>query len=171
MDNQKNDKILAEISRRNFVKKVATAAAGFTIIPRHCLGGPGYTAPSDLLNIAAIGVGGRGRGNITSFSDPDVIDAPVNGKQSTTVKAQKPYKIANIYALCDVDTAQAAKTVKEFPKAKFYTDWRELLEKEKTIDGVVISTSNHLHTVIAATFIRAQKNVYVNIEKAGLFKN
>lgn len=60
-----------------------------------------------------------------------------------------------------MDTAQAATTVKGFPKAKFYTDWRQLLEKEKTIDGVVISTPDHTHAVIAAAFIRAKKNVYV----------
>lgn len=59
MDKQIKEKASAQNSRRNFVKAVATAAVGFTIIPRHCLGGPGYTAPSDLLNIAAIGVGGE----------------------------------------------------------------------------------------------------------------
>jgi hypothetical protein len=49
-----------ENSRRNFIKTTALAAAGFMIVPRHVLGGPGFLAPSDRLQLAGIGAGGKG---------------------------------------------------------------------------------------------------------------
>src|SRR5450759_5521566 len=60
------------LSRRSFLGTSATAAAAFTIIPRYVLGGPGYTAPSDMLNIAGIGVGSQGGGDIQQICTPDV---------------------------------------------------------------------------------------------------
>ncbi|MEM8898466.1 MAG: twin-arginine translocation signal domain-containing protein, partial [Bacteroidota bacterium] len=73
-------------SRRDFIKAGALAGAGFMIVPRHVLG-RGYTAPSDKLNLAAIGAGGKG----TS----DIRNAWNKGKE-------------NVVALCDVDVNQAA---------------------------------------------------------------
>ncbi len=71
---KKNEKIRGQkvksLSRRNFIGTVGSATAAFTIIPRHVLGGTGYTAASDLINIAGIGVGGRGASNIRAISDP-----------------------------------------------------------------------------------------------------
>jgi hypothetical protein len=69
-------------SRRNFIKSGALAAAGFMIVPRFVLGGTGYTAPSDMLNIAGVGAGGKGQSDIANFAK--------SGK-------------ANIAFLCDVD--------------------------------------------------------------------
>ena len=60
------------LSRRRFLGTTATAAAAFTIIPRYVMGGQGYTAPSDLLNVAGIGVGSQGGGDIQQISTPDV---------------------------------------------------------------------------------------------------
>ena len=60
------------ISRRNFIGKTAAATAAFTIVPRHVLGGPGYTAPSDMVNLAGIGVGSQGGGDIQNIATPDV---------------------------------------------------------------------------------------------------
>jgi hypothetical protein len=54
----------SKISRRHFLQKSTTAAAIFTIIPRHVLGGQGNTSPSDKLNIAGIGIGGMGKNNL-----------------------------------------------------------------------------------------------------------
>jgi hypothetical protein len=56
-----------ENSRRNFIKTTALAAAGFMIVPRHVLGGPGFLAPSDRLQLAGIGAGGKGEGDIASI--------------------------------------------------------------------------------------------------------
>src|ERR1700712_4846274 len=93
-------------SRRNFIRNSATALAGLYIVPRHVMGGPGFIAPSDKLNIAAIGAGGKGADDIRHFYS--------GGK-------------ANIAYLCDVDDRQAAGSVKKFPQAKVYKDFREML--------------------------------------------
>ncbi|HXB07628.1 MAG TPA: hypothetical protein VNW04_10940, partial [Puia sp.] len=96
-------------SRRAFLKKTIIAAAGFYIVPRHVLGGPGHTAPSDKLMIAGVGAGGKGESDITNFYG--------SGK-------------AEIAYLCDVDDRRSAKMRAQFPKAKYYKDYRELLDKE-----------------------------------------
>ncbi|MEM6377394.1 MAG: twin-arginine translocation signal domain-containing protein, partial [Bacteroidota bacterium] len=61
---QKNPSKKQKIDRRSFVKHSTVAAGGFMIVPRYVLGGSGYTAPSDRLNIAAVGAGGKGDSNI-----------------------------------------------------------------------------------------------------------
>ncbi|MHC4112616.1 MAG: Gfo/Idh/MocA family protein, partial [Planctomycetota bacterium] len=125
-----------KISRRDFVS-AATAAAAFTIVPRHVLGGAGNTAPSDKLNIAGIGVGGRGAGDIGEVSSE------------------------NIVALCDVDWRNAAGTFKKYPKAKKYKDFRKMLDKEnKNIDAVVVATPDHTHAVATMMAIKMGKHVY-----------
>ena len=162
-----------ELTRRKFLQTTASAAAAFTIIPRHVLGGKDYTAPSDTVNIAGVGVGGRGASDIRGLCDPDVIvaSAPRNpirqqnpSAQATNVPAasRAPVKLANIYALCDVDSVRAGNTFKGYPKAKIYTDWRQMLDKEKSsIDAVVIGCPDHSHAPVAAAFMREKKHVYV----------
>jgi predicted dehydrogenase len=133
--------IPADNSRRTFIKNSSVAAAGFMIIPRFVLGGKGYTAPSDRLMVAGIGAGGKGQSDIANFYK--------SGK-------------ADIGFLCDVDTRRAATSVKNFPKAKFYTDWRELLDKEaKNIDAVSVSTPDHNHAIITLAAMQLGKHVYV----------
>jgi hypothetical protein len=179
------------LSRRNFIGKVGAATAGFIVVPRNVLGGKGYKAPSDMINVAGIGIGARGAADIQGIADPDVpIERPARtntgmpytaeqlaaqaaragqqsggrpggGQQRPVQAAREPRKLANIYALCDVDTAFAAHVFKAYPKAKRYTDWREMLEKEKSIDAVVIGTPDHNHAPISAAFIREKKHVYV----------
>src|ERR1700729_1667624 len=100
----------ASPSRREFLKTGAVAAASFMIVPRFVLGGKGFIAPSDRLLVASVGVGGKGGDDINHFDK--------TGK-------------AEIAFLCDVDDARAANSVKKFPKAKYYKDWREMFEKEK----------------------------------------
>ena len=127
-------------SRRKFVKNVSAVAAGFFIVPRHVLG-RGFIAPSDKLNIAGIGVGGKGESDLAEFS-------------------KSPN--ANIAFLCDVDDRQAAKSRERFPKAKYYKDFREMLAKEgKNIDAVSVSTPDHTHAVAALAAMRMGKHVYV----------
>ncbi|MEQ7799642.1 Gfo/Idh/MocA family oxidoreductase [Pedobacter sp. ASV1-7] len=128
-------------SRRNFIKTSALAAAGFMIVPRHVLGGKGFLAPSDRLMVAGVGVGGKGESNLAKI---------YNGGKS------------EIAFLCDVDERRAANSVKNFPKAKFYKDYREMLEKDgKNIDGVVVSTPDHNHAMIAMAAMQLGKHVYV----------
>jgi len=127
--------------RRSFLKSAAIASAGFMIVPRHVLGGKGFLAPSDRLIIAGVGVGGKGQSDIASFYK--------SGK-------------ADIGFLCDVDTRRAATSVKAFPKAKFYKDWREMYDKEhKHFDAVSVSTPDHNHAVQAMAAMQLGKHVYV----------
>jgi predicted dehydrogenase len=127
-------------TRRDFLKTTSLAAAGFFIVPRHVLG-RGFIAPSDQLNIAGIGAGGKGESDLFEFS-----------------KSPK----ARIVAFCDVDAAQAVNTVKRFPKAKFYSDYREMLEKEKNnIDAVSVSTPDHTHAIATMAAMQLGKHVYV----------
>ena len=66
----------------------------------------------------------------------------------------------NIVALCDVDHDYAAKTFKDYPGAKLYSDYREMLEKQKDIEAVLIATPDHTHAVISMAAMRAGKHVY-----------
>jgi predicted dehydrogenase len=127
-------------SRREFLKNSTLATAGFFIVPRHVLG-RGFLAPSDRVTIASIGVGGKGESDIANFFK--------TGK-------------ADIAFLCDVDDKRAANTVKNFPKAKYYKDWRELLDKEaKNFDAVSVSTPDHNHAVATLAAMQLGKHVYV----------
>ncbi|MGB5387954.1 MAG: Gfo/Idh/MocA family oxidoreductase, partial [Eudoraea sp.] len=127
-------------SRRSFIKKGAVASSIF-IVPRHVLGGIGYIAPSDQLNLAAIGSGGKGKS--------DILNATVNGRE-------------RVVALCDVDfSGSASASVEKFPKAKLYEDFRVMLDKEKDIDAVTISTPDHLHGPAGAFAMERGKHVYV----------
>ncbi len=127
-------------SRRSFIKTGVLASSIF-IVPRHVLGGVGYTAPSDQLNLAAIGAGGKG--------SSDIRNAAVNGRE-------------RVSALCDVDfSGSASRSVEAFPQAKLYADYREMLEKEKDIDAVTISTPDHIHGPAAKFAMERGKHVYV----------
>jgi predicted dehydrogenase len=144
MDDQKDDATL--ISRRGFVGGVA-AAAGLLIVPRHVLGGPGYQAPSDTVNVATVGwAHGMGSANTRNCGT------------------------ANIVALCDVDESEAAMRriarSREpiptlFPKAVRYKDFRVMLEKQKDIDAVIVATPDHTHAVVAMAAMQFGKHVYV----------
>lgn len=127
-------------SRRDFLRTSSVAAAGFFIIPRHVLG-RGFIAPSDKLNIAGIGVGGKGASDLAEFAkSPNV----------------------NIVGLCDVDDRMAKSSRALFPKATYYKDFREMLAKEKnTIDAVSVSTPDHTHAVAALAAMQMKKHVYV----------
>lgn len=129
-----------ENSRRDFLQKGSVAAAGFFIVPRHVLG-KGYTAPSDKLNIAAIGGGGKG--------SSDINNAYNNGAN-------------NIVAVSDVDWNSAKGTFTKFPNAKKYRDFRVMLdEMGKSIDAVTISTPDHFHAFAAMACMQLNKHVYV----------
>jgi predicted dehydrogenase len=136
-----DEKVPGGTSRREFLKNTAITAAGFIILPRHVLGGKGFLAPSDRLVIAGVGVGGKGESDIANFFK--------SGK-------------ADIGFLCDVDDRRAANTVKAFPKAKYYKDWREMFDKEsKSFDAVSVSTPDHNHAVATLAAMQLGKHVYV----------
>lgn len=121
------------LSRRKFVASAASTAFAFDIIPSRLLGAD---APSNKLNIAGIGVGGMGAGNLNACRNE------------------------NIVALCDVDEKYAGNTFKKYASAKVYKDYRVMLEKQKDIDAVVIATPDHTHAVITMAAMQAGKHVY-----------
>jgi len=127
-------------TRRKAIKNLGLLAPSFMIVPRHILG-KGYVAPSDKLNIAAIGAGGKGR--------VDISGAYANGAN-------------NIIALCDIDAERSMQTRTAFPKANFYDDFRKMLDELKDdIDAVTISTPDHTHAVAAMAAMSLGKHVYV----------
>jgi predicted dehydrogenase len=105
-------------------------------VPRHVLGGAGQTPPSEKLNIAGVGVGGQG------------------GWDLEQVKSE------NIVALCDVDWDYAKRTFEKYPQARKYKDFREMLDKEPSIDAVVVGTPDHIHAIVSMAAIKRGKHVY-----------
>ena len=124
------------MNRRGFLQNVAGSAFAFHVVPRHVLG-RGFTPPSEKMNIAGIGIGGQGASVVRELSSQ------------------------NIVALCDVDSAKAAKTFGAYPKAEQFRDYRVLLDKCKDIDAVMIATPDHMHAPITLAALRSGKHVYV----------
>src|SRR5258708_2014263 len=113
-------------SRRVFLGTTTGLALNFAIVPRHVLGGAGFVAPSERVNVAGIGAGGMGGGDIATVSRLG----------------------ANIVALCDVDDERAAGSYRAFPKARRYKDFRRMLDAEANrIDAVTVGTPDHIHAV------------------------
>ena len=128
------------ISRRYFfygsLLAGAVPQAGFGSVPS--LKALGFKPFNEKLNIAGIGVGGRGASDL-------------RGVESE-----------NIVALCDVDQRQAGPTYVRYPKATKYSDFRKLLDKEeKNIDACVIAVADHMHATVAHWCMQRGKSVYV----------
>src|SRR6185295_860854 len=139
----KAKKAVRNIGRADFIKKAAMATAGFYIVPRTVLGGRGYIAPSDKLYIAAVGCGGEAENDIHHY-------------------ATAPNKNAVIAFLCDVDERQSAPRQKEFPKAKFYHDWREMFDREnKNFDAVTVAIPDHNHAIVGLRAMQLNKHLYL----------
>ncbi|HUT90723.1 MAG TPA: Gfo/Idh/MocA family oxidoreductase [Thermoguttaceae bacterium] len=124
------------VSRRRFL--AGSAAVGVaTIVPRHVLGAPGQPSANEKLNIAGIGTGGMGTGDVTRVPTE------------------------NIVAICDVDASRAANAAKPFPKAKLYSDFRKLLdEMDGQIDAVMVATPDHNHAVVTMAALKRGKHVF-----------
>ncbi len=135
--NQKKNKA-EKFTRRSFLKGAATTAAGITIVPAHVIAGLGHTAPSDKLNIAGVGIGGKGFYNL------------------------KQLESQNIVALCDVDWNYSAKVFDHFPKAKKFKDWRKMFDQiSDEFDAVMVATADHTHAIVGAHALTLGKHVYL----------
>lgn len=130
---------MSNITRRSFLQK-GTAAAALTIVPNSILGkSHGHTAPTDKLNIAAVGIGGMGNANL-------------KGMEGTE----------NIVALCDVDWKYSKPVFDRLSGAKKYWDFRKMYdEMGKSIDAVLVASADHTHAIIAADAMTMGKHVYV----------
>ena len=123
------------VDRRNFLKKSIAAAAAFTIIPRHVLGGVHYTAPSDELTKAIIGCGNICHGDHLK-------------------------REGRLVALCDVDRQRLESTLAGVDKyVRGYHDFRELLQ-QPDIDVVHIATPPHWHGIMAKMAAEAGKDIW-----------
>ena len=121
---------MSRISRRMFLVGGAALAAEYAAGEKASRSKIRKISANEKLNIAVIGAGGRGEANLSG------VDSE------------------NIVALCDVDEAQAAKSFNRFPNAKRYKDYREMLDKERGIDAVVVATPDHVHAHPFASTIR-----------------
>ena len=127
-----------KISRRFFFMSSAASLVASKMLGRPAsLSRLGYKSPNEKLNIAAIGAGGKGASDIDGC------------------------KSENIVALCDADWKNAAKTFEKYPTAKQYKDFRKMLDQQKDIDAVTISTPDHTHAVAALWAMERGKHVYV----------
>jgi hypothetical protein len=179
-----------EISRRGFVKAAAGAATAFMIVPRHVLG-RGLTPPSDLLNIATVGINGMGEANTRNVMsqnlvaicdcDFDLLDAklaqwtsapkprgPATPPPAPPPQAWKDFGPSKAQQLADskCPAEDAAVNFQRFveqqiPRLKKYRDYREMLEKQKDLDAVIVATPDHMHAVIASNAMSVGKHVYV----------
>ncbi|MCF7708349.1 MAG: Gfo/Idh/MocA family oxidoreductase [Verrucomicrobia bacterium] len=122
------------VTRREFLQSAAFAGVGAALFsgPNILLG----QSPNNKLNIGVVGCGGKGS------SDTDSVSSE------------------NIVALCDVDENQAAGTFKKHPKAKKYKDFRKMLDNEKSLDAVVVSTPDHMHAPVAVNAMRRGLHIY-----------
>ncbi len=118
-------------TRRRFLQTSASLGAGVLFV-RHIWGAG---APSNKLNIAIAGAGGRGAANTQGVASE------------------------NIVALCDVNSRHLTAAAAQFPKAKTYVDWREMLD-QKGIDAVVVSTTDHTHALIGVNAMKRGMHVY-----------
>lgn len=126
-----------KMSRRGFIGTTSAAAAGLLIVPSNTISGLGHKAPSDKLNIAGIGIGGMGKGNLQRMATE------------------------NIVALCDVDWAYSQKVFEAYPNAAKYWDWRKMFdEMGKSIDAIMVATADHNHAGPTAHAITMGKHTY-----------
>ena len=134
---------MADITRREFLKRGGAALAGMivapTIVPASVLGkSHGHKSPSDKMNILGVGIGGRGAADL------------------------KEMETENLVALADVDWKYAKHIFDRYPKAERFNDYRKMYDKWlQKCDGVMVATADHTHAIIAAEAMTAGKNVYV----------
>lgn len=149
------------LNRRDFLAKAGTAVAAATIVPRHVLGGPKFVAPSDTVHVGLIGCGGQGRTNARElFKLPDARIVAVADPNESADYNRFYYRgvAGRVPVKAEVETQEQKKSP-AFRCAE-YQDFREMLEKERGIDAVLIATPDHVHAPAAIRAMRAGKHVY-----------
>src|SRR5438445_8423380 len=132
---KKHSSVVSSMNRRQFIyySSLAASAIGLSGSVR---AQPRKVSPNEKLNIGGVGCGGKGSSDLQWCSSENII------------------------ALCDVDERAASGARQKYPQAKFYKDYREMLEKEKSLDAIDVATPDHMHAIIAATAIKMGKHVY-----------
>jgi predicted dehydrogenase len=177
------------LSRRQFVTRLAGAGAAAMIVPRRVLG-RGFQAPSDTLNIAVVGINGMGAANAQAVMSQNIVAicdcdlGLLDGKLAQWTRAQRPgarrtpaAAAADPFKTWPRSKAQLAADARwpaddpyerlqkfaadQIPRVKKYQDYREMLDKQKDIDGVIVATPDHMHAIIASASMDLGKHVYV----------
>lgn len=124
------------LSRRRFLRRT-TRITAFSLVAPQVIGLRGATPPSGKLSLAFVGVAGRGAANLGGLGGENVV------------------------ALCDVDRARGQQARQDYPQARFFQDYRKMLETVgREIDGVVVSTPDHTHASVVLAAIGLGKHVY-----------
>ncbi|MEO7274026.1 MAG: Gfo/Idh/MocA family oxidoreductase [Vicinamibacterales bacterium] len=172
------------ITRRSFVTTAAAAGAGVVIVPRHVLG-RGFQAPSDTMNVAIVGIGGMGGSNARALMSQNIVaicdvdDAYTQKKfdEWKTTLSRQPSAGGGTQNAPKFTAAQTAANGRrpatngltdlrrfmdeQLPKVQRYKDYRQMLEKQKDLDGIVVATPDHMHAIIASSAMDIGKHVYV----------
>jgi len=173
----KPNKVEKPDSRRNFIKASTLGAAGFFIVPRFVLGGKGHVAPSDKVNIGMVGVGGKGRQNAQDLMKLDDV-------QITAIADPGEYwDLANFYYRSIAGRGPVKRMVEDHYEDKTanyklneYLDFREMLEKESSLDAICCSTPDNTHAFVTYAAMKLGKHVYCekplthNIREARMIK-
>ena len=122
------------MKRRQFLTSTALTGAGLMMLPRTALFGA--NAPNNKLNVGLVGTWGRGEAHFGALASENVV------------------------ALCDINEDHLAFGAKRFPNAKTYVDWREMLDKQKDLNAVVICTADHVHPFVANWAMNRGLHVY-----------
>jgi len=147
--------------RRQFLATAASAMAAATIVPRHVLGGPGFVAPSDKVNVALIGAGGQGLMNLRSlFQEPDcqVIALADPAEEWDLSAFYYGGKGGRGPVAAEIEETYAERT--PLYGCAAYEDFRVMLEEQKAVDAVLIATPDHLHAYVSILAMKAGKHVY-----------
>jgi predicted dehydrogenase len=174
MNKEKPPGVRDALPRRDFLKTGAAAAAAFTILPGGVYAKPRRISANDRVNIAVIGAGGMGRANLQALSSQNIValcdvdwnyvdsrfgEIPAQLEQAKTRLAQAPDEVQRQRAQAQIDGWLALQP--QLPKAKRFDDYRQMLEKQRNIDAVVIATPDHGHAVQALASMDLGKHVYV----------
>jgi predicted dehydrogenase len=172
-----------EMTRRKFLTNVATSGAAAALVPRRVLG-RGFTPPSDMLNIAGVGVGGMGRNNLINMASQNIVtlcdvdwgyaekgferlDTDIQILRTRIEQSAAPLPPGEAPEQFDPGKAKTRLEaiiklkIEHLPKAKRYKDYREMLERQKDVDAVVVATADHMHAPIALAAMELGKHVYV----------
>ncbi len=147
------------MKRREFLKTSAAAAA-FTIVPRHVLGGQGHTPPSERVQIGIIGTGNQGINNTKVLLDMDetvVVAVCDPNEGSSDYPGGKTSGREPARKLVDDFYANSAR---QAPKCSAYADYRKMLEENKDIDAVLIAATDHIHAPAAMMAIKTGTHIY-----------
>ncbi len=147
-------------TRREWLRNTSLATAAY-FVPRHVLGGTGFVPPSDKINIALVGAGGRGRRNalaLMKLDDCQITAVADPAEQWDLSKFYYGGVAGRLPVTAEIEAHYASKTPNF--KCQQFEDYRELLEKDSAVDAVLCATPDHLHASVSIAAMRAGKHTY-----------